>query len=323
MVLQDLWEAGEARVQAGLVVNTAGPWYAQLLEMQSLTTPPRPRLSRGTHIVLPLLTKAGGILLQARQDHRVIFVLPYKGGSLVGTTDVEHKGEALERLDVPQPDVEYLLREVQSAFPGLSAEHLIPRAAFVGLRTLLPGTREEVGEISREALIREEAPGLLCVLGGKYTTYRSVAQRAVDLASRLLGREPAPCTTATTPLPGGAIPDMNEYFHMAETLLVRETGLPVEILRYLLGTYGSRHSRILKLIHENPEWGEAIEPGLPFTRAELIYNVREEHALEMEDLLWRRTWRAYVGPMDEGTRRQWDETRREGLRNKPRRFLLR
>jgi glycerol-3-phosphate dehydrogenase len=322
VVLEDLWERGSATVKAGLVVNAAGPWYARLLGMQSLTTPPRPRLSRGTHIVLPLLTQAGGILWQARQDRRVIFVLPYKGGSLVGTTDLEHRGEPMERTAAPREDIEYLQREVRSAFPDLSEDQLTPRTAFVGLRTLLPGTREEVGEISREAQVREEAPGLLCVLGGKYTTYRSVAQRAVDLACHLLGRELLPCTTASTPLPGGEIPDMNEYFRLAEDLLVRETGLPVEILRYLLGTYGSRHGRILKLIHENPEWGEAIEPGLPFTRAELIHAVREEHAIELDDLLWRRTWRAYLGPLPEGARQRWEEIRQEALRGRPRRFYV-
>jgi glycerol-3-phosphate dehydrogenase len=149
-----------------------------------------------------------------------------------------------------------------------------------------------------------------------------VAQRAVDLACHLLGRELLPCTTASTPLPGGEIPDMNEYFRLAEDLLVRETGLPVEILRYLLGTYGSRHGRILKLIHENPEWGEAIEPGLPFTRAELIHAVREEHAIELDDLLWRRTWRAYLGPLPEGARQRWEEIRQEALRGRPRRFYV-
>ena len=272
--------------------------------------------------MLPKLTQSGGLLLQARQDRRVFFVLPYKGGSLVGTTDVELTDEAPSRSEVPPEDVEYLLREVRSAFPDASPEQLTPRTSFVGLRTLIPGTREEVGEISREALIREEAPGLLCVLGGKYTTYRSVAQRAVDLASRLLGREPVACLTATTPLPGGEIPDMNEYFHLAETLLVRETGLPVKTLRHLLGTYGSRHTQILKLIAEHPEWGEELEPGLPFTRAEVVHAVREEHVLKLEDLLWRRTWRAYRGPLSDEARVRWEAALNEGLRGKPRRFFV-
>lgn len=319
-VLEDRHEPGRARVRAGVVVNAAGPWYARIVGMQPLTHPPRPRLSRGTHLVLPRLTQSGALLLQARQDRRVYFVLPYKGGSLVGTTDVEHEGPPLEREAVPREDVEYLLRELRSAFPDASAEQLTPRAAFVGVRTLLPGTREEVGEVSREALVREEAPGMLCVLGGKYTTYRSVAERAVDLATTLLDRPRERCRTAETPLPGGMVPDMNDYFRMAETVLVRETGLPVRTLRYLLGTYGSRHTRILKLIHEHPEWAEELEPGLPFLRAEIVHAVREEHALDLEDLIWRRTWRAYRGPLDADARARWEEALQEGLRGRARRL---
>jgi glycerol-3-phosphate dehydrogenase len=251
----------------------------------------------------------------------VLFALPWKGKSLVGTTEVEHSKEP-EELTVPSEDVEYLLREVDSYFPAKGSGERRILSSFVGLRTLLPGD-VALGEVSREAQVREEAPGLVCVLGGKFTTYRAVAERAVDLITLLIdAKTKAPCRTAELPLPGGDIPEMNDYFRVAEDLLVRETKLPLPTLRYLLGTYGSRHTTILKLIREHPEWAEPLEKDLPFTVAEVVHAVRHEHALSVEDLIWRRTWRAHLGPLGEEAARRWEAALEEGLRGKPRRILV-
>jgi glycerol-3-phosphate dehydrogenase len=319
--LRDTLAEGSAEVEASVVVNAAGPWYARILGMQGLTERPTPRLSRGTHIIIPPVTQGHGILLQSRQDRRVLFALPWKGQSLVGTTEVEHSKEP-EELTVPSEDIEYLLREVDSYFPAKGTGRRSVLSSFVGLRTLLPGD-VALGEVSREARVREEAPGLVCVLGGKFTTYRAVAERAVDLVTLLIdAKTKAPCRTAELPLPGGDIPEMNDYFRVAEDLLVRETKLPLTTLRYLLGTYGSRHTSILKLIREHPEWAEPLEKDLPFTVAEVVHAVRHEHAFSVEDLIWRRTWRAHLGPLGEEAARRWEAALEEGLRGKPRRILV-
>ena len=319
--LRDLLGAESVEVEARVVVNAAGPWYARILGMQKLTEGPTPRLSRGTHIVLPSITQGHGILLQSRQDRRVLFALPWKGQSLVGTTEIEHYGRP-EELSIEDEDVEYLLREVDSYFPAKNQSERRVLSSFAGLRTLLPGSAE-LGEVSREAQVREEAPGLVCVLGGKFTTYRAVAERAVDMITLLIdAKAKRACQTAELPLPGGDIPEMNDYFRVAEDLLLRETKLPLTTLRYLLGTYGSRHTSILKLIREHPEWAEPLEKDLPFTVAEVVHAVRHEHALKLEDLIWRRTWRGYLGPLDDATSDRWEAALAEGLRGKPRRILV-
>jgi glycerol-3-phosphate dehydrogenase len=319
--LRDGLDGSEVNVEADLVVNAAGPWYARVLGMQSLSHAPAPRLSRGVHLATPALTRGHALLLQARQDRRVFFVLPWKGGSLVGTTETPFEGDP-DALAPGEEEIDYLLRELQAAFPSTAPTRADVRAVQAGLRTLPPGSDEELGEITREAQVREEAPGLLCVLGGKYTTYRAVAERTVDLALTLLRRTAAPCVTATRPLPGGDIPAMNDYFQMAERLLLEETGMPVELLRHILGTHGSRHGRILQLVTENPAWGEPLEEGLPFTFAEVICAVRDEDALSLDDLVWRRTWRAFRGPLDEAATDRWEQARREGLRRRPRQILV-
>lgn len=319
--LRDALDGQRVEVQAKIVVNAAGPWYARVLGMQSLTQRVRPRLSRGTHIVIPSITQGHGVLLQSRQDRRVLFALPWKGQSLVGTTEAGHQGEP-EDLSVPREDVEYLLREIDSYFPSRNAGEREVLSSFVGLRTLLPED-SDLGEVSREAQVREEAPGLVCVLGGKFTTYRAVAERTVDLVSLLIGVKPKlACRTAELPLPGGDIPEMNDYFRVAEQLLVRETNLPLPTLRYLLGTYGSRHTAILKSLREHPEWAEPLEEDLPFTVAEVVHAARHEHALTLADLIWRRTWRAYLGPLDDAAAGRWEAALREGLQGKPRRILV-
>ncbi len=322
VVLHDRRHREEAMVEAGIVVNAAGPWYRKILGMQDLSRPVTPRLSRGTHIVVPAVTRGHGILLQARQDRRVVFVLPWKGRSLVGTTEVEHEGPP-DETHPTREEIEYLLRELGGYFPRSDGTAYPVLSAFAGLRTLPPGSDEELGEVTRQAQVREEAPGLLCVLGGKFTTYRKVAEEAVDRIALLLDRRDLPaCTTARRPLPGGDIPDMNDYFQVAENLLTRQLRLPMETLRHILGTYGSRHPTLLQMIREHPEWGETLEDGLPFTRAEVIHAVRHEFAETLDDLLWRRTWRGFLGPLSEEASRRWRESLEEGLLGKPREILV-
>ena len=322
VVLHDTLHGEETTVHAPVVVNAAGPWTARITGMQQLSRSPEPRLSRGTHIVVPRLTRGHGILLQARQDRRIFFVLPWKGRSLVGTTEVEHTAPPEKAQPTPE-EIAYLLRELANFFPETRSRGFPVLSSFAGLRTLPPGSDEELGEVSREAQIREEAPGLLCVLGGKFTTYRRVAADAVDRVALLLDRRDLPAsTTSERPLPGGDIADMNDYFQVAENVLVRELRLPMETLRYLLGTYGSRHVHILQMVREHPEWGEAMEDGLPFIRAEIIHAVREEFAETLDDLLWRRTWRAFLGPLDEPATARWQEALEEGRRGRRRRILL-
>jgi glycerol-3-phosphate dehydrogenase len=305
--LRDRLTGERFELLATLTVNAAGPWYADVLARQQLTAHTPLRLSRGTHIVVPAVTHGHALLLTALRDGRVFFVLPWKGKSLVGTTDVEV--DTPERGHEPSEDeISYLLDELQLALDGDAPRRADVLCAFAGVRALPPGPQSEVGDLSRAALVREEAPGLLGVLGGKYTTYRAVAERAVDHAVRLLGLSGGRvCTTALRQLPGGRIADMNDYFAVAEETLTREYQLPVEVLRYLVGTYGSRHTEVLKVIREDPAYGEPLEDGLPFTRGEIIHAVRHELALTPDDVLWRRTWRAHVGDVGEVARRRWED----------------
>lgn len=299
-------------VEGGLVINAAGPWYGTIRAQQQLIRNGHVRLSRGSHIVVPSVLHGHALLLSARTDGRVFFVLPWKGNSLVGTTDIEHDGD-LDHPEATEEEIEYLLRELSWVLEDAPTRDDV-LATFAGVRALAPSDEPDVGDISRAAHVRLDAPGFLGVLGGKYTTYRAVSERVVDQTLRILERaRPLPCTTATRHLPGGDIPDMTDYFTIAETVLLAKYPLERDILRYLLGTYGTRHTGILKLIDEDPTRARRIEPGLPFTRAEVVFSVRSEMAVALDDLLWRRTYRGHLGPLSDVARRAWEDALRHAL----------
>ena len=303
--LRDASDGREWTVRAGMVVNAAGPWYADLSGRQDLGRPLRPRLSRGTHVVLGPLTRGHALLLRARQDGRVMFVLPWKGRSLVGTTDVDHPGDADAARPTPA-EIDYLLREVITHLdvPAPRREDVL--FAFAGVRALRPEEVEDPGRVGRDALVHEDAPGMLGVLGGKYTTYRAVAERVVDAVERRLGRGVSACRTAERVLPGGDVPPMNDYFEVAEDLLTRKYDrLEIGVLRYLLGTYGARHLEILHLLDDDPEAAAPVETGLPFTLAEVEHCLRTEWARDVDDVVRRRCYRLMLGGFDDHARAAW------------------
>ena len=313
--LGEPWE-----VRAEVVVNATGAWIGEVNNRQDLTARRPPRLSRGTHIVVPPLTRGHALLLSAESDGRVFFVLPYKGMSLIGTTDIEHTAGP-DDCEPTEEEIRYLLAEAARHLPSAAPARADVRFAFAGLRALPAEDEADVGRISRRARVREEAPGLLSVLGGKFTTYRAVAERVVDAVESRLDRPVTACTTALTPLPGGDVPPMNDYFQVAEDLLVKKYDhLEIGVLRYLLGTYGSRHLEILRLLDEDPRGAERIEPGLPFTLAEVRHAVQFEMARSLDDVVRRRCYRAYLGAWTGPAHARWEEAFEwaKGTRERPR-----
>lgn len=305
--LLDLGSGATSEAHAAMVVNAAGPWYGDISSAQQLARPVRPRLSRGTHIVLPPLTRGHALLLSARQDGRVLFVLPFKGNSLVGTTDVDHEG-AVDAAEPTEAEIAYLLREIREQLEGPTPGREDVLFAFAGLRALRPGGERDPGQVGRDAELIEDAPGLLGVLGGKYTAYRAVAERVVDSVQRRIGHRTGRCRTAELPLPGGDAPAMNDYFAVAEDLLTKKyEHLEVGVLRALLGSYGARHLDILRILDDDPHAAARIEPEHPFIQAEVEYALRHEWARNVDDLVRRRTYRCYLGGFDEPARQAWQQ----------------
>jgi glycerol-3-phosphate dehydrogenase len=162
------------------------------------------RPSRGIHLVYPRLTAEHGLLLFARQDGRVFFVVPFGDRSLVGTTEAEVESPPPERAFRPTvEEIRYLRAELRRVLPGHAG--LPPLAVFAGLRPLL-ASEDDVGSASREHRVFEEH-GVLTVAGGKYTTFRVIARDVLRRVQRRLGLEGRRLADPADPLPAPLAPD--------------------------------------------------------------------------------------------------------------------
>ncbi|MBV8084441.1 MAG: glycerol-3-phosphate dehydrogenase/oxidase, partial [Chloroflexi bacterium] len=184
-------------VRARHVINTTGPWLDGLCALDG-AEPRKVRLSKGTHIVVPALTQRHAITMQS-SDERVIFVIPWHGCSLVGTTDSDYSGRP-EDVRPEADEVAFLLSEVRRIIPGHTLTRSDVYASFAGLRALVRHGGADTRAVSREERIYESPAGLISVAGGKFTTYRLMAKRLIDRISN------TQCRTHLEPLPDGARP---------------------------------------------------------------------------------------------------------------------
>jgi glycerol-3-phosphate dehydrogenase len=219
-----------------------------------------------------------------RTEKSVLFVIPWGRHWIVGTTDTEWD------LDLAHPaasraDIDYLLNRVNTVLKEpLRAEDI--EGVYAGLRPLLEGESDATSRLSREHAVSQAVPGLISVAGGKYTTYRVMAEDAVDMVAANLDEKVPPAVTAVTPLVGA---DGYRALWNQRHRLAAESGLHVARIEHLLGRYGSLLWEILALIRERPELGQPLEGGDDYLAAEISYAASHEGALHLDDVLTRRT----------------------------------
>jgi len=192
----------ELEIRARVFINAAGPWVDRVAALAPTSDGRLPRLSptKGVHILLPRLTQSHGVFFQGRRDGRMMFVLPWHDRTLVGTTDTDFHGDPASVYPAAA-DVDYLLAEAAALFPGAGLKSSDVIAAFAGIRPLLASNTANPSARSRDHQILRQGENLLSLAGGKYTTYRLIAQQTIDAAYGIMGRKPRACTTATTPIP--------------------------------------------------------------------------------------------------------------------------
>jgi glycerol-3-phosphate dehydrogenase len=270
----------ELLVRASSVVNATGVWADRIRpeELYDEAEVPRIRPSRGTHLTLPLesLPLRAGAIVPAG-DGRTIFVLPWLGRVLVGTTDNDYDGD-VDHVRPAEADVEYLLGAVNAYFStSLDVDDL--SGAYAGVRPLIStGDPRKSVDISRKAELYETSSGLITITGGKLTTWRRMAKLAVD---RLVEREArdAPCRTHEIPL--GMPVDAAD--------LPRVEGVPDDSYGMLAARYGFAAHDVLALAAQRGELAQPIVPGLPDLLAEATFAARREQARGVADVLLRRT----------------------------------
>lgn len=272
-------------VAAGAVVNAAGPWLRAVPDAAPRQAAPV-RYIQGSHLVLPRLARAHAIAAPSPRDGRLVFVLPWRGATLVGTTDVEFEGDPrTARCSAAEAD--YLLAFAQGLFPRARVETRDVIARFAGVRVLAhaPGA---ASRLSRDDRI-EQDDGVVSVIGGKFTTHRAVAAAIVDRLQRCDAALPqGRCRTAEMPLIGGDIDDVDAFVRTETLRAQREFGLEATAAEHLIRRYGSAYAEVARWIRTDPAWAGRLHPELPELRAEVVHAVRVEQARTLEDLLQRR-----------------------------------
>jgi glycerol-3-phosphate dehydrogenase len=286
--LYDRETGEEVEVEAEVVVNASGPWLDRVCAMDG-EAEPKLRPTRGTHILVPRLTRGREALyLTAGRDDRLFFVIPWGNLSLVGTTDVDDRGDP-DTVAPTTGDIDYLLSETARHLRTAPLGRTDVVAAFAGLRPLVDDSGAQASRVSREHRIFESASGLISVGGGKYTTYRAVAAETAALVCSRLGKGQGRSITDRIPLPGGATGNFTAFVRRLLPELSAEYGLPPARLENLLRQYGSRTPRLLALLKDDPGLIRPVIEGSPLLGAQVVYAVEFELARTPEDVLRRRT----------------------------------
>jgi glycerol-3-phosphate dehydrogenase len=280
-------------VIAKVVVNATGVWAGVTEQLAGVEDPIRMRPSKGVHLVVPRERIQGSLALITRTPTSVLFVLPWGRSWIIGTTDtLWHEG--LSHPVATAADVTYLLEQANNSLSSnLTTDDVI--GAYAGLRPLVDHEGQTESEISREHTIRRPRPGLVTIAGGKYTTYRVMAEDTVNALSDDLG-DLAPSTSNEVPLIGAAEPA--EVF--AESRLhPGSRQIDDEHLLRLSHRYGRLTVELLDAVEQNPELAAEMPGGAGTLAVEIVHAATHEGALHVDDVLTRRT-RLYLEAGDRG-----------------------
>ena len=279
-----------AVITARVVVNAAGPWADQLRQLAGVDQGRRClRTTKGIHLLLPRITDHA-VYIATKRDERMFFVIPWRGFSLVGTTDTDFESD-LDHLAATRDEVQYLLTEAQRVFPSARVCEEDIFYTYSGVRPLAFEEGNSASAVSRQHKVVSEGEGgsFLSITGTKLTCYRSLAEEAVDRVGRLLGR-PSRCRTHQLALDGSDVEEMIAVHLWADVSnLSRRTGLDPDQIQNLLTTYGRRYTTVLQIAERVPELKERLCKQNPDIRAQLLYAVGHEMTETLRDFLLHRT----------------------------------
>jgi glycerol-3-phosphate dehydrogenase len=317
VVCQDTLTGDRFSCATSYIVNATGPWLDENLAKWQLDNNKYLRLTKGIHFFVPRLTPAPensvdgdktpddhAILIGTQRDKRVFFIIPWGRYSLVGTTDTDFKGSP-DQIPVNEEDIKYLLDELGKIFPDTKVSRKDVIGAYAGVRPLLKVEGVKEGAVTREYTLKEHKRGnnvILSVVGGKLTTYRSLAEKVTNRVVRTLAGKGhlkmstlnrlRACETAKHRLPGSEFPEktLADYRKRALAGLDKFTPfntLPKDIAENLINTYGSEISQLIPYL-QKPGALERISTDSPVIKAQIEYAREHEFARTEEDFHERR-----------------------------------
>jgi glycerol-3-phosphate dehydrogenase len=274
-------------ISARAIVNAAGPWVDRVL--RSLPEPHKEaqvRLVKGSHIVVPRIYAAEHAYLLQNTDGRVVFTIPYESRfTLIGTTDVPCESRPDEAA-ITAEEIDYLCATVNGYFRRVVSPRDV-NWSYAGVRPLVDDDAADASKVTRDYRLESSAeqPALLSVFGGKLTTYRKLAEAALEKLQPQIGGARR-SWTGSAPLPGGNLP-RGDFAAFLADVKQRWNFLPDPLALRLARAYGTRIEKVLHTAKSMRDLGEDLGAGL--TAAEVHYLIHSEWAITAEDILWRRT----------------------------------
>lgn len=267
-VFHDLEGGGEHQTQARVVVNATGPFADGVRRLDDSGAAPIIVPSQGVHLVLDgsFLPGTSAIMVPRTRDGRVLFAIPWHGRALVGTTDTAIGEPVLEPRPLPE-EIDFLLETAAQYLENDPSEADV-KSVFVGIRPLVGSGDGPTAQISRDHTVQISGSGLVTIAGGKWTTWRHMAEDVVDQAATLADLEPRPCVTRQLPIHG---------YHRSPEKFGD------------LAIYGADAPALADLRRSDPELGSRVHPELTLTGGEVVWAVRNEMARTVEDVLARRS----------------------------------
>ncbi len=281
----------EQHAARGIVtINVAGPWVDQVLAGERVSEAPLIGGTKGSHLIVDRFEGAPdtALYVEAQEDGRPFFILPWNEKFLIGTTDIPFDGD-LDRVEATGQEIEYLLKETNRVVPSAKLARESILYTYAGVRPLpFVGNAKSSG-ITRRHFIREHEPRLknfISIVGGKLTTYRSLSEQTVDLVFKKLGRAVPRCSSAQTPLPGAEGPIVSEFQFDLER---HNPELSDKSAERLFRIYGIRAFEIARLVEANPKLKDVFDQETGAIAAEIVFAFRTEMAQTLSDCLLRRT----------------------------------
>jgi len=269
VMAKELGSGEEFRIKANLIINATGVFADTIARMDNPESKPTIKPSQGVHIVLDksFLQSSSAIMIPKTNDGRVLFAIPWYNEVVVGTTDTPLTEISLEPVAL-EKEISFILQTAEKYLvkPPRRKDIL---CIFAGLRPLAanPDNPSSTKEVSRRHKITLSPSGMLTIIGGKWTTYRRMAEETIDKAIKAGFLKSRKCVTSTLKLTKLIMNNSSDRLHI----------------------YGDSSFEIEKLISENPGLGIPIDSRLPYTKAEMIWICRNEMPLTLEDILARRT----------------------------------
>ena len=281
-------QTGETQTyQARRLINAAGPWVAETLNgTLRMNSAAKVRQVKGSHIVVPKLYDHDRCYIFQNEDGRIIFAIPYEHDfTLIGTTDIDYHDDPAH-VRISDAEIDYLCDAASEYFKtAITRDSIV--WTYSGVRPLYDDGASKAQEATRDYVLVLDAPvgkaPLLSVFGGKITTYRRLAEAALD---RLHIPDSKKGWTGTNALPGGDFP-VDGFHHAVERLQTRAPFLPTPTAARYIRAYGTRAARIVDGATKLDDLGRRF--GADLHQAEVDYLIREEWARSAEDILWRRS----------------------------------